>query len=204
MKKTVIIDYGMGNLDSVRRACEECGSNAVISSDYRDLSKACYIVLPGVGSFRDGMDNIRKLGLYDELREQVINQKIPFLGICLGMQLMASTGHEGGLTSGFDWIKGYVNRLNPCSSERIPHIGWNEVHAKKDSVLFKNIEDGRDFYFVHSYALECERPDDILARTPYCGGFTSAVESENIFGVQFHPEKSQKNGFKLLSNFLNL
>ena len=205
MKKVAIIDYGMGNLDSVARATEECRGEPVITSKAEDLKEANYIILPGVGAFGDGMRNIRELGLDRTIREEVLQEKIPFLGICLGMQLLASQGHEGEETTGLDLISGEVVRFEPDGpGVKIPHIGWNEVVLEKAHPLFKDIPSGKDFYFVHSYHFVCKNQEDILSLTPYCGSFVSAVNRENVIGVQFHPEKSLQVGLKLLSNFLSL
>jgi glutamine amidotransferase len=205
MKKVAIVEYGMGNLDSVARAVEECGGSPVITSEARDLELANYIVLPGVGAFAVGMRNIRERGLDKVLGEHAIDKGVPFLGICLGMQLLGTKGWEGEETDGLGWIEGEVKRLEPHgSAERIPHVGWNEVTIAQPSPLFSGISSGRDFYFVHSYHLSCRNAGDVLARTPYCGSFISAVGRANIFGVQFHPEKSQRVGFQVIKNFLTL
>jgi imidazole glycerol-phosphate synthase subunit HisH len=205
MKKVAIVDYGLCNLDSIARAVEECGGNSIITDRESDLKTATYVILPGVGAFSVAMHNLRQLGLDEVLAEQVITKQIPFLGICLGMQLMATKGYEGGETLGLGWVKGEVRRLEATAAkERIPHMGWNEVIFGKDTLLFKNISSGKDFYFVHSYHLRCEQEGESLAYTPYCGGFSSAVGRDWIFGVQFHPEKSQRLGFQVLRNFLSL
>lgn len=205
MKRVAIVDYGMGNLDSVARAVEECGGSPLVTEKPGDLKIANYIILPGVGAFAMGMQNIREQQLDEGLTEQVIGKGIPFLGICLGMQLLATKGWEGGETVGLGWIEGEVKRLRPDGqNDRIPHIGWNEVIVTQPCPLFEGIPSGRDFYFVHSYHMSCRREHDVIARTPYCGSFVSAVRRDHIFGVQFHPEKSQRLGFQVLRNFLML
>ena len=205
MKKVVITDYGMGNLDSVARAVQECGGDPLISHKAEDFEEAHYIILPGVGAFTTGMNHLSASGLNEILQEQVINQGIPFLGICLGMQILATKGLEGGETQGLGWIEGEVKRLEPDTPDiRIPHVGWNEVIFNKPSPLFEGITTGKDFYFVHSYHFSCKHPQEAIAHTPYCGNFVSAVNKDNIFGVQFHPEKSQRLGFQVLKNFLSL
>ncbi|MEG4227939.1 imidazole glycerol phosphate synthase subunit HisH [Microcoleus sp. N9_B2] len=205
MKKVVITDYGMGNLDSVARAVQECGGDPLISNKAEDFEEAHYIILPGVGAFSTGMKHLSASGLNEILREQVINQGIPFLGICLGMQLLAKKGLEGGETQGLGWIEGEVKRLESDTPDiRIPHVGWNEVIFNKPSPLFEGITTGKDFYFVHSYHFLCQHSQEAIAHTPYCGNFVSAVNKDNIFGVQFHPEKSQRLGFHVLRNFLAL
>ena len=205
MKTVAIIDYGMCNLDSVARAIEECGGTPLVTNNIHDLEIATHIILPGVGAFPDAMNQLRQLSMDTALREQVLDNKIPFLGICLGMQVMATKGTEGEETEGLGLIEGTVKRLKPESHDtRIPHIGWNEVHYVGSSPLFEGISAGKDFYFVHSYHFCCSDENNIIAWTPYCGGFTSAISKGNIFGTQFHPEKSQKVGFQVLVNFISI
>jgi len=200
-----IIEYGAGNLDSVARAVEYCGGKPIVTESPKDLKKVNHIILPGVGSFAVGMKNLRTRGYEEELHAQVKVKKLPFLGICLGMQFLAALGTESAKTPGLNWINGRVTRLIPSSpDEKVPHIGWNNVEPAKKSALLDGIEAGKDFYFVHSYHFVVNDQSDILSTTPYCGGFTSAVARENIFGVQFHPEKSQKAGFQILKSFLAL
>jgi glutamine amidotransferase len=202
VKRVAILDYGMGNLDSVSRAFEECGASPFATNSARDLRDASYLVLPGVGAFADGMRRIRELGLEDGINEQV-ERGIPLLGLCLGMQLLADHGVEGGESTGLGLIPGNVLRLVPDDpTTRIPHVGWNEVNTTRSAPLFDGIEDGKDFYFVHSFHFDCLDESAVLARTPYCGGFVSVVQRENVTGVQFHPEKSQKAGFQLIKSFL--
>lgn len=200
-----VVDYGMCNLDSVRRALEEVGGRVVVTNEAADVESADVIVLPGVGAFPDAMRHVRERDLDKVLEQQVLVEAAPFLGICLGMQLLASVGYEGQETAGLGWIDGAVRRLVATEQDRrIPHAGWNEVHAAEGSPLFAGIPPGSDFYFVHSYHLACDLPSDVAATTPYCGGFTSAVSRDNMHAVQFHPEKSQRNGLRLLQNFLAL
>jgi glutamine amidotransferase len=205
MNCVAIVDYGMCNLDSVARAIQECGGQPVITANADDLARATHIVLPGVGAFPDAMRNIRERGLEEPLREQVAERCIPFLGICLGMQLLATRGMEVEETAGLGWIDGEVRRLNPTPSDcRIPHVGWNELCLERESPLFAGVDRRRDFYFVHSYHMVADQPADVLARTPYADGFVSAVQREHVFGVQFHPEKSQRAGFQVFRNFLRM
>ncbi len=205
MNRVAIVDYGMCNLDSVSRAIEECGGKAIITDRAKDLEMANRIILPGVGAFPDAMKNIRQRSLDKILYEQVIGKNIPFLGICLGMQLLATKGWEVVETEGLGWISGEVKRLESFGDDkRIPHIGWNEVHILRDSPLFKGIPSGKDFYFIHSYHLCPKHEENIIARTPYGRGFISAIQKDTIFGVQFHPEKSQRLGFQVLKNFLSI
>jgi len=193
----------MGNIDSVARSVEEAGGNALITDRQSDFESATSIIFPGVGSFAEGARNIRQNGLDKILTEQVIKNKIPFLGICLGMQLLATTGFEGEKTQGLGWIEGEVVKFSAKEKdERIPHVGWNAVYPSKDSGLFRDISHGKDFYFVHSYHFAVKKQQDILATTDFCGKFVSAVQRDNVFGVQFHPEKSLDYGLKLIRNFL--
>lgn len=204
MKNVAIIDYGMSNIDSVARAVEECGGRPVVTNRLEEIESSQYIILPGVGTFFDAMAQLKKYSLDAILSEQVIDKQIPFLGICLGMQLMAKTGLEGGEIEGLGLIDGVVKRLRPDSvNTRIPHIGWNEVDFVKKSPILEGIDSGKDFYFVHSYHFEVDEKN-VIARTPYCGGFNSIVFNKLAFGVQFHPEKSQKFGLKLLKNFISI
>ncbi|MEZ5379147.1 MAG: imidazole glycerol phosphate synthase subunit HisH [Acidimicrobiales bacterium] len=211
MNRVAIVDYGLCNLDSVRRAVEECGGTATVTSDPADLRVADRIILPGVGSFAAAAANLQRSGLADELTEQVMSLQAPFLGICLGMQLMLTVGVEGstdgaGETKGLGWIDGRVERLAPTPDDpRIPHVGWNEVHRTEvDAPLLDSIDDGADVYFVHSFHARCSDDRQVIATTPYAGGFVSAVANGNAFGVQFHPEKSQTVGFAILRRFLEI
>ncbi len=203
MNNVTIIDSGICNIDSIRRAVEECGGRANVTNNPSTLGSSDRIILPGVGSFPDAVRALRSRDLDRAIAEEVMNFSLPFLGICLGMQLLASIGEEGEIIDGFNWIPGNVRRLEKREeSERVPHVGWNEVYPTRESPLFSGIPDGSDFYFTHSYHFECADSSHVLATTPYCGTFTSAIEKGPILGVQFHPEKSQKYGMKLLSNFL--
>ncbi|MBN2311725.1 MAG: imidazole glycerol phosphate synthase subunit HisH [Candidatus Hydrogenedentes bacterium] len=205
MSTVAIIDYGMGNLDSVARAVEECGAHPMVAERASALAEADRIILPGVGAFGDGMRELAARSFDQALRDEVLGNGIPLLGICLGMQLLADTGFEGGETPGLGFIAGEVVRLEPDTpGTRIPHVGWNEVEASRPCALFEGVASGTDFYFVHSYHFRCADSADAAACTPYCGGFVSCVHRGPVFGVQFHPEKSQKPGLRLLSNFLAL
>ena len=208
MNHVAIVDYGMCNLDSVRRAFEELGARATIVDDPAGLERADRIVLPGVGAFPDAMRNLHLRGLDDALTKHVLDAGAPFLGICLGMQLLATSGHEVAPTPGLGWFDADVVRLRPdAEGVRVPHIGWNEVDTVAGSgagALFAGIPPCADFYFVHSFHVESRRDGDVLATTPYCGSFVSAIAHDNVFAVQFHPEKSQQHGLRLLRNFLEL
>ena len=201
--KVLLIDYGMSNLGSVGRAIEECDGDVSISDDPSSLGTADRIVLPGVGAFRDGMTHLQEAGWPEAIRQALENPSVKLLGICLGMQLLGTRGEEGGETSGLNLIPGEVTRLKSTSDqERVPHMGWNEVHQTQEHPLLRHIADGTDFYFVHSYHFRTTDPAHTLATTPYCGGFTSVVGRGNVWGAQFHPEKSSRPGFQIIRNFL--
>ena len=203
--ETAIIDYGMGNLLSVQRAFEKCGSDAVIIDNPLELREAEYIVLPGVGAFPDAMENLKKNGWTEELERAVIEKETPLLGICLGMQLLADKSYEVRECQGLGYIPGEIVRFVPeTGNERIPHVGWNDIIKKHEQPILDGIEDGTNFYFVHSYHFNAKRPENVVTVTPYCGEFVSVVIRDNIVGTQFHPEKSQKAGFKLIKNFLKM
>ncbi len=198
-----IIDYEMGNVHSVLKAFETTGEEVLISHKKEDLQRAEAIILPGVGAFGVGMENLRKLGLVDVLYTEVIIKKKPFLGICLGMQLLAEESEEFGKHLGLGWIPAKIKKFNfPFSSLRVPHVGWNNLFLKKENPLFNNFKGSPDFYFVHSYFMDCRQSEAVIARCDYGGLFTAAVQKENIFGVQFHPEKSQKAGLAVIKNFV--
>jgi glutamine amidotransferase len=199
-----IVDYGMCNLDSVRRAFEEIGARAFVTDDPVGLERADRIVLPGVGAFPDAMRNLRARGLDDALTKQVIDGGAPFLGVCLGMQLLARIGNEVEATEGLGWLDAEVKRFTPVAGERVPHIGWNEVDVPSEHPLFAGIPPRADFYFVHSFHVVCADERDVVATTPYCGDFVSAVGRDNVFATQFHPEKSQQHGLRVLRNFVDL
>lgn len=202
-QRVAIVDYGMCNLDSVRRAFEEVGARPYVTDEPADLDAADRIVLPGVGAFPDAMQNLRARGLDEALAKQVLHEGAPFLGVCLGMQLMAAVGEEVAPTPGLEWVDARVVRFVATAADpRVPHVGWNEVSPVCESPLFDGIPAGADFYFVHSFHVACGSDTDVLATTPYCGGFTSAVQRGHAYGVQFHPEKSQRWGLQLLANFL--
>ncbi|MFA5185772.1 MAG: imidazole glycerol phosphate synthase subunit HisH [Patescibacteria group bacterium] len=199
-----IIDYGMGNVGSVKNAIAFLGGEAVLTNRPEDIEKASHIILPGVGAFGDGMRNLERSGLVDVLKKEVFENGKLFLGICLGMQLLAEAGEEGGEHAGLGWIKGRVRKLRVDEMKyRLPHVGWNDVSPKESATLFKDVQPSI-FYFVHSFAVEPKEPEDIAATCDYGGPFAAAIQRKNIFGVQFHPEKSQKSGLAVLRNFLQL
>jgi len=198
-----VIDYGMGNLLSVFHALEMVGSDVRMCRKPAELSDVDRIVLPGVGAFGDCMANLTRRGFMDALHEAVILQKKPTLGICLGMQAMARRSYEGGERLGLGWFNADVVRLKPKDpSLRVPQIGWNDVSFRPDSPLFAGIPEKPDFYFVHSFHMQCEDPGQVEASCDYGGLVTAAVRKDNIFATQFHPEKSQDYGLRLLENFL--
>jgi glutamine amidotransferase len=205
VQRVAIVDHGLCNVDSMWRAIEECGAKGDITSDPADLAHADKIILPGVGAFPDAMAALHEHRLVDAIREQVFAQQIPLLGVCLGMQLLANKSDEVRPAEGLGLIDAHVERLVPTSAaERIPHVGWNEVHRTREHPLISGLPDGVDCYFVHSFHMRCAELSDVLATTPYCGGFTSMVARDHIFGAQFHPEKSQGHGMRILRNFVDL
>ena len=203
--KIVIVDYGTGNLNSVRRSLDRLRAGSIISSNPNDISSADKIVLPGVGHFGNAMSNLRELNLLDALHEAVLVKQKPILGICLGMELMAQNSEEGN-TSGLGWFDAEVVRFNISDKRRykIPQMGWNNIRIRKNSLLMKSISELSEFYFVHSYHLKTNDQSDILNETEYESIYTSAIEKDNIFGVQYHPEKSHDAGDQLIRNFVEM
>jgi glutamine amidotransferase len=200
----IIIDYGMGNLGSVRRALEDGGATVAVSDDPAVIRSADALILPGVGAFARGMQNLRERRL-DLAMAEAIEEGRPLLGICLGMQLLADEGCEGGRTDGLGFISGTVEPMELAEpSVRIPHVGWNEIHLESCCPLTQDIPSGSDFYFVHSYHFRAADPATVVATTPYGTPFVSMVGRDRVFGTQFHPEKSSKAGAQLLRNFLEL
>jgi glutamine amidotransferase len=198
----LVVDYGMGNLASARRSFEECGARVEVSRDPAAVRTASRIVIPGVGAFAQAMQRLRSAGWVDSIREAAA-EGVPVLGICLGMQLLAEEGDEGGVAQGFGLIKARIERLVArVPSERIPHVGWNEVHPRSGIRLFDGIAPGADFFFVHSYHMVPRESSAVIATTPYCGDIVSAVQQGVVTGVQFHPEKSSRSGLRLIRNFL--
>lgn len=198
-----IVDYNAGNLRSVQKAFEKIGMKAIITNNKKDISTADLIVLPGVGSFNDGMKNLKKLGLLEALADEVIWKKKPFLGICLGMQLICKIGYEDGITNGLGWIDAEVKRfdfLNIDNNIKIPHVGWNSVAFLEEESLFQDIGNLSDFYFVHSYHIANLQDGRCIGTTSHGYDFVSAIKKDNIVAFQFHPEKSQEVGLKLLKN----
>jgi imidazole glycerol-phosphate synthase subunit HisH len=205
MNNIVIIDYGMGNLNSVRRKLTRLGIDSLISNLPSDISKADKLILPGVGHFQKAVENLKHLVLWDVLNEAVLINKKPILGICLGMQLMARHSEEGEI-DGLNWFDADVVRFKVSDQlkYKVPHIGWNNLIIEKDSSLFRGISKEAMYYFVHSYHIKCYRTEDILSTTQYNYAFTSAIQKNNIFGTQFHPEKSHDWGEQIFQNFAEL
>jgi len=199
---TVIIDYGMGNLMSIYRKLKQIDSNVIISSSADDLKAADKLIIPGVGNFGAGVKNLKKYNLWDEITYQVEENKKPILGICLGMQLMAESSEEGD-SDGFGWIKGRVNKFTSDNIKfKIPHMGWNTLNNIEDNPLLKGIDNDSEFYFVHSFYLPAIKENHTIGKTDYIIEFDSVIAKDNIFGTQFHPEKSHEDGYKILENFI--
>jgi glutamine amidotransferase len=204
-KKIIIVDYGMGNLNSIKRKLARLGIESFITNSPLDISKAEKLILPGVGHFQKAVENLKNLHLWEILNETILIKKRPILGICLGMQLMAVRSDEGN-SKGLGWFDAEVIKfqVKDFLKYKVPHTGWNKINKVKASLIMKDIPDLSEFYFVHAYHFKCNDASDILNETEYEYKFTSAVEKENIFGVQYHPEKSHDIGDKLLMNFVKL
>ncbi len=205
-----VIDYGMGNLRSVQKALEAVGARAVVTRKPADILSASSVVLPGVGAFKDCMTNLQRFDLVDVVHKSIQSGK-PFLGICLGLQLLFHQSEEFGQVPGLEILPGdvvgFAGRISDWttgSSLKIPHMGWNTVEVRKSNLLFKSIPDKSYFYFVHSYYVVPKQSDDIATTTQYGIEFVSSIHHENIYAFQFHPEKSQKLGLTLLKNFSEL
>ena len=204
-----IVDYNSGNISSVINSFKEVAKNKVnieVTSDLKKIKSSDKVVLPGQGSFKSCVDALNKInGLTDSLNEFAINNKKPLLGICVGLQMFADIGYEETETKGLGWISGKVSKIdNQGGKFKLPHIGWNQINIVKDSKIFQNIENNSHMYFVHSYEFVPNEKNVISATTDYSSNIVCSVEKENIFGTQFHPEKSDKMGLKIISNFINL
>lgn len=202
----VIVDYGLGNLRSVLMKFERLKLPAIVSADPGDVLAAGKLVLPGVGSFDAGMANLRDRGLVEVLNKRVLDEGVPVLGICLGMQLFARSSEEGRLP-GLGWIDAQVRKITPPKEEqsiRVPHVGWNNLDIQGDCHLFAGIDSSLRYYFTHSYAVFCEDSAQVLATTTHGETFASVVGKNNILGTQFHPEKSHLHGLAMLKNFITL
>lgn len=199
-----IVDYGMGNLGSIQNMFKKVGAQAIISRDISEISNASKIVLPGVGSFDTAMSRINQEGLREVLDRLALVDKIPILGICLGMQIM-TRGSEEGKSDGLNWIPADTRRISAEGTLKVPHMGWNIVRPATPSKLTEGlgVDDAR-FYFVHSYSVCVDNESNSILKTLYGNEFDSAIQKDNIYGVQFHPEKSHKFGMQIFKNFLNL
>lgn len=201
-----IIDYGLGNVKAFVNVYNRLNIPAVIVKQPEGLKAAKKIILPGVGSFDHAMRLLNKSGLKQVLDELILHRRVPVLGICVGMQMLARSSEEGSLP-GLGWIDGEVKRFNPSTLEhsmRVPHMGWNDIKVVKLNGLLEGLDLNARFYFLHSYYFHCHRTEDIIAVTDFAGEFACAVNSGNIFGIQFHPEKSHQCGIRLLENFAKL
>ena len=207
--KVTIVDYNSGNISSVINSFNEVAKDKVnieVTSDLDKIKSSDKLVLPGQGSFKSCVSALNKInGLLDTLNEFAINNKKPLLGICVGLQMFADIGYEETESKGLGWITGKVKRIdNQNGKYKLPHIGWNQINILKESQIFKGIENNSHMYFVHSYEFIPEDKKVISATTDYSSNIVCSVEKENIFGTQFHPEKSDKMGLKIISNFINL
>lgn len=198
-----IIDYGMGNLLSVYNAVDYLGFECEIVNDPNLLSEFDKLILPGVGAFEACINNLHRKNFIKTLNHEVLNKKKLILGICLGMQVMAKHGFEGGKFDGLGWFDASVVKIKPSDkSIKVPNIGWNKIEYVKDNILFKNLKDPVEVYFVHSYHMDCYEKGNIIAKSIHGHEITAAVNKENIYGTQFHPEKSQDLGLQILENFM--
>ena len=204
-----IVDYNSGNISSVVNSFKEVAKNKIdleVTSDLQKIRSSDKLVLPGQGSFKSCVDSLNSInGLSETLNEFVINEKKPILGICVGLQMFADVGYEEEETKGFGWISGKVSKIDNQSGKlKLPHIGWNQINIIKDSKIYKDIKNNSHMYFVHSYEFIPNDKNVISATTDYSSNIVCSVEKENIFGTQFHPEKSDKIGLKIIDNFINL
>ncbi len=198
-----IIDYDAGNIKSVEKALAYLGKEVKITRDYDEIMSSSHVILPGVGSFGDAMGKLREYGLEKAIHD-VVNKGTPFLGICLGLQLLYESSEETPGVEGLGLLKGKIVRIPQKDGLKIPHMGWNSLNIKEDATLFKGISENAYVYFVHSYYLEAENADEVAATTEYATHIHASVEKDNIFACQFHPEKSSTVGLKILENFVNL
>lgn len=198
-----IIDYGMGNLGSIKNMLGRLGAYSVISHDRAVIESATKLILPGVGAFDAAMNNLRELDLIEPLNDLVKVRKIPILGICLGMQLLTNGSEEGSPVDGFGWIPGRTKKfVFPQENLRLPHMGWNQIQIQRESDIFRDLPADPRFYFVHTYCVHCDDPADVLATAQYGASFHAAIQHGNVIGTQFHPEKSHQFGKAVLRNFV--
>jgi glutamine amidotransferase len=197
-----VLDYGSGNVGSVFNVLNFLGYDVKISNDIEDIQNSSHLILPGVGAFKSSMKKIEHSIPIDILEKEVIDKGKPFLGICVGMQVLADTGDEGGECDGLGWIPGKIKKIN-IDDLPLPHIGWNNIEIIQDGDLFQGFKNVNDFYFVHSYAFHLSNSENLLAKVEYGSDVNAIIKKDNIFGFQFHPEKSQRAGQLILKNFLN-
>ena len=201
-----IIDYKMGNLRSVSKLLERLKSDFIITSNYKEIKKADKIIIPGVGHFGKGMENLHRLNLLSVLQDKAINCETPILGICLGMQLFSKHSEEGDAT-GLNWIDAIVKKFNYSqlnNKYKIPHMGWNSIELTSEHQLLEGVSNNNFFYFAHSYYVSCKSSNNVIGRTTYGVQFDSAIAYNNIYGLQFHPEKSHSMGIQIIKNFISL
>ena len=199
---TIVVDYGVSNIASIGYALDRLGCSWKLARTAEDIGNASHVIIPGVGSFNDGMTNLHNSGLVPSLKKHAEHGR-PLMGICLGMQLLADEGTEGGITPGLGFISGRIVPIMPSAGEKVPHMGWNNLKYKKEHPMFAGVNEGTDAYFVHGYHFECGKEQNITALVDFAGGIVAAVARDNIWGVQFHPEKSSKAGMTIIKNFLN-
>lgn len=198
----VIVDYGVGNLASIQNMLKKAGVESLISAEYKDVTEASKLILPGMGAFDNCMSKLKESGLFSILEEKVFVEKTPILGICVGLQMFMN-GSEEGMLPGLHWVDGKTIRFKTDKmkdSQKVPNMGWLEIQSKKTSPILNNLEDAR-FYFAHSFHVEVSNPEDELMSAEYGYNFTVGIEKGNILGVQFHPEKSHRYGMNILKNF---
>jgi glutamine amidotransferase len=201
-----IIDYGSGNISAIANIYEKLNISYLIAKNPGDVIGAKKIFLPGVGAFDETISQLDEIGFRSVIDKEVLENKVPILGICVGMQILAETSEEGSL-KGLGYIKGHVKKLDASKLDekpKLPHLGWNSIEIKRKNPLFDNIDPQKGFYFLHTYYFECSNNNDILSTTHYGNSFSSAINDNNIYGFQFHPEKSHSNGINLLHNFAKL
>jgi len=203
MKKALIIDYGMGNLYSVKSALEYLGASVFIDSNKSKILEFEYLILPGVGSYKRAMEKIRNLGIDNAIYDALEKNKAKILGICLGMQLLGKSSTEDGFTEGLNLIGNKVEKIEHSKNIKVPHIGFDKIEIHSKTNFFRNIKTQSAFYFVHSFKMSNDAAISEIATCNYGGGFVAAFQSGNIYGTQFHPEKSQSNGLQLIANFLS-
>jgi glutamine amidotransferase len=204
IKKVLVLDYKTGNVDSVIKAVKMFGYDVVFSSEKKDFDKVSKIILPGQGAYDYAMDQLIKLDLHEKLIRSSKEKSMPILGICLGMQILSNFGLENKKTKGLGLIDGSVESIK-SSPEKLPHLGWNSVKfLKTKNKLFSNIKNKKDYYFIHSYCFKCKNKENVLATSDFNENFASIINKDLIYGIQFHPEKSLRNGLKLIENFLKI